>query len=195
MSRRFYDYDPLFGPLPRRRAAPEPHLRAIAPDPEQAPVSEPPLASPAEAAPPDKQDLRAALSELQNAKARVDRDAERVLVETRQNLVRDLLPILDNLDRSIAAGDTTDPEARAVLDGVHLVRAQFEKVLAGYGVERIDSVGQVFDPTQHEAIAVVPVTDPDRHNEVIDEWEPGYRMNDRILRVAKVRVARAPDAY
>ncbi len=221
MRHPFDDFDDLFGlprrrvprrphlrampPEPRRppfrRApnAPEPRVTAPEPRPEPALAPRPePVPAPApapEAAPaPDataKQDLRDALNDLHAAKARVERDAARVLAETRRNLVRDLLPVLDNLDRSLAAGDASDAEARAVIDGVHLVRDQFEKVLRSYGVERIDAVGTRFDPSLHEAIAVVPTDDPARDNEVVDVWEPGYRMDDQVLRPAKVRVAKA----
>ncbi len=137
---------------------------------------------------PDKDSLRNALRELQKAKARVERDAQRTGDETRAKLIEQLFPVLDNLDRSIAAGEGSPDEA--LLEGVKLVRDQFEKVLASYGVERLDSVGRRFDPNEHEAVAVIAVDDHRADGIVVDEWQPGYRLGDRVLRAAKVRVGK-----
>src|SRR6187200_1158201 len=108
---------------------------------------------------PDRATLTRALRELEAAQARVERDARRVHEETRTKLVMELLPVLDNLDRTIrAAADNRD--GRALVEGVRLVRAQLESVLRGYGIERIDAVGARFDPSVHEAIQVAPIQDP-----------------------------------
>ena len=115
---------------------------------------------------------------------RLIRDAERAQDQTRAELVAKLLPVLDNLDRCIAAGGT-DP---ALLDGVALVRSQLMRVLSEYGVERIESQGQPFDPTEHEAVDVVHVWAPAEHNVIVEEWEAGYSFRGRVLRAAKVRV-------
>jgi molecular chaperone GrpE (heat shock protein) len=131
---------------------------------------------------PDRTDLARALGELEAAKARVERDAKALHAETRKQLVGELLPVLDNVDRAIAAGE---PNA---VTGMQLVRRQLEGVLRGYGVERIDTTGRAFDPQLHDAIATLPVTDPDQHRRVIDQIEPGYRFGDALLRPAKVVV-------
>jgi len=94
--------------------------------------------------------------------------------------------VLDSLDRSLASGS----EANGLAEGVRLVRAQLAQVLSDFGVERIDSVGQPFDPEQHEAVDVVLVDSPSQHNRVAEEWEAGYRYGGRVLRPARVRVAR-----
>ena len=121
-------------------------------------------------------------AKLEAAKLRVERDAKNLLTETRKQLVGELLPVLDNVDRAIAAGE---PNA---VTGMQLVRRQLESVLRGYGVERIDAVGRTFDPQLHDAIATLPVTDPDQHRRVVDQIEPGYRFGDALLRPAKVVV-------
>lgn len=137
-----------------------------------------------------KASMRCALRELDAVRARVERDARQVHHEMRSKLVIELLPVLDNLDRTIrAAADNGD--APAIVEGVHLVRAQFEQVLRGYGVERIEAHGAAFDPNVHEAISVAAVNDPALHATVIDQAEPGYRFGDRVLRAAKVVVGRA----
>jgi molecular chaperone GrpE (heat shock protein) len=131
-----------------------------------------------------------ALRDLEAAQARVERDAHRVHDETRSKLVADLLPVLDNLDRTVRAA-TRNGDDLALVEGVRLVRAQLESVLRGYGVERIDAIGTRFDPNVHDAITVAPVRDPAHHAIVLEEAEPGYRFGDRLLRPAKVVVGRA----
>jgi molecular chaperone GrpE len=149
----------------------------------------PPLA-PSEAAPePDRATMTRALRELEAARARVERDARQVYDETRSKLVTDLLPVLDNLDRTIRAA-AGRRDAPALIEGVSLVRAQLERVIRGYGVERIDATGTKFDPSIHDAIQLVAVRDPAQHAFVIDQVEPGYRFGASLLRPAKVVVGR-----
>ncbi|MBA3395222.1 MAG: nucleotide exchange factor GrpE [Deltaproteobacteria bacterium] len=137
--------------------------------------------------------VASAVRELEAAKARVERDAGRVEDETRFRLVSELIPVLDNLDRTIAAAEQQD-DAQTVIEGVRLVRRQLEKVLAGYGVTRIQAKGHPFDPAVHEAVSVIAVREPRHHGIVIDQLEPGYRAGDRLLRAAKVVVGRAARA-
>jgi molecular chaperone GrpE len=127
-----------------------------------------------------------ALRDLEAAKRRVERDAQAVKDETRTKLIADLFPVLASLDRSIAAGSTDS----ALIEGVKLVRAQLEQVLRGYGLERVQSRGERFDPGSHDAVDVVWVDDPSQHDVVVDEWEAGYRLGNRILKAAKVRVGK-----
>lgn len=150
----------------------------------------PPLTQPDVAPEPDRATMTHALRELEAARGRVERDARQVYDETRCKLVSEMLPVLDNLDRTLrAAADHGD--APVLVEGVRLVRAQLETVLRGYGVERIDAVGARFDPTLHEAISVIAVRDPARHSIVLDQAEPGYRFGATLLRPAKVVVGRA----
>ena len=149
-----------------------------------------------EACEPDRATMTRALRELEAAQARVERDARRVHEETRTRLVSELLPVLDNLDRTIQAAQAAQAAAShrdgsAMVEGVRLVRAQLENVLRGYGVERIDALGARFDPRVHDAVQVAPVRDPARHGLVLEQIEPGYRFGDRLLRPAKVVVGRA----
>jgi molecular chaperone GrpE (heat shock protein) len=143
---------------------------------------------------PDFDTMRRALRDLEAAKTRVERDAKRSADDLREKLVLDLLPILDNFDRTIRAAETggTSP---AMLQGVRLVRSQFANALAKYGVERIDAKLQRFDPRIHDAISVVPVNAPEAHDVVVDMLEPGYRFGDRLLRPAKVIVGRRAPRY
>lgn len=138
---------------------------------------------------PDHASMTRALRDLEAAKARVERDAARSAQELREKLVSELLPVLDNLDRTIQAAEQSG-DAPSVVEGVVLVRQQFASVLERYGVQRIDARHQPFDPSQHEAVGTVPVSHPAAHNVVIDQVEAGYRFGDRLLRPAKVLVGR-----
>ena len=129
------------------------------------------------------------MNELEAARARVERDAKAVHDETRNKLVVKLLPVLDSLDRAIAASTTNN--AASLLEGVQRVRSQLETVLLGYGIERIDAVGEPFDPSVHDAISVTAVADPRHDAIVLDQTEAGYRFGARLLRPAKVVVGRA----
>ncbi len=130
-----------------------------------------------------------ALRELEAAKARVERDARAVEDDTRRRLVAQLLPVLDNLDRTIAAADR-EGNAPAVVDGVRLVRDQLEGVLRGYGLQRADAFGEPFDPAWQEAIALAPVDGPELDGLVVEQLQPCYRWRDALLRPAKVVVGR-----
>jgi molecular chaperone GrpE (heat shock protein) len=159
-------------------SAPEATLESIRPTP----------AGAAEAVVERSAALRA-LRNLEATEARLERNARREAEETRSRLVEQLLPVLDNLDRTIRAaqGGRSDP---ALLEGVRMVRQQLEGVLRGYGVERIEALGQRFDPAVHEAIGMIAVDDPQRHGAVVHQAEPGYQMAGRLLRPARVSVGK-----
>ena len=120
---------------------------------------------------PDRAQLSAALRELENAKARVERDARQVAEDTKKKLVSQLLPVMDNLDRTIKAAKESG-DAPAVIEGITLVKSQLEGVLRGYGVERIEATG-AFDPAIHEAVTTIPVLTAEAHNTVVDQLAPG----------------------
>jgi molecular chaperone GrpE len=126
------------------------------------------------------------LAELEASKKRVEREAERERELVRADLVRQLLPVLDNLDRSIEASTQSNDES--LREGVKMVRAQFEQVLQGFGMEVLDAQGAPFDPAEHEAVAMVPVENPQAHRAVVSVVRPGYRMGGRLLRAAQVTV-------
>ena len=138
---------------------------------------------------PDRASLSRALRDLEAAKARVERDARASAQELREKLVLDLVPVLDNLDRTIRAAEQAG-DAPSVVDGVRMVRDQFMGVLQRMGVERVEAKHRKFDPRVHDAISVVPVQQPGYHDVVVDQIEPGYRFDTRLLRPAKVVVGR-----
>ncbi len=143
----------------------------------------------------ERQAALRALRSLEATEARLTRNAAREVEESRGKLVQDLLPVLDNLDLTIRAANDhhADP---AMLEGVRMVRQQLEGVLRNYGVERVEALGQRFDPSLHEAIGVTQVGEPARHGVVVQQAEPGYRFGGRLLRPAKVSVGKlAAPAY
>jgi molecular chaperone GrpE (heat shock protein) len=149
-------------------------------------------AAPAPAPAEPEADRAAALRALRNleaTEARVSRNAKRETEEAKGKLVMELLPVLDNLDRTIdaAARHGGDP---TMLEGVRMVRAQLEGVLGKYGVETIDATGQRFDPAIHEAIGVAPVADPRANGVVMVQHQPGYQFGGRLLRPARVLVGK-----
>jgi molecular chaperone GrpE len=140
----------------------------------------------------DKQDrLLRALAEVDNIRRRAQRDRDDYVKYATESLVRDLIPVLDNLDRALDSARAT-AGAGSVVTGVELIQRELLRVLERSGVSRYSAVGQPFDPTRHEAIARVVSTEvaPDT---VVNETAPGYLMNGRVLRPAMVAVAAAPD--
>ena len=139
----------------------------------------------------DRQAALRALRNLEATEARLQRSAQRDAEHARGKLVQDLLPVLDNLDRTIRAAHANRGHTdTAMLEGIRLVRHQLEGVLRGYGVERLDAIDQPFDPSLHEAIGVTPVADPRHHGVVVQQAEPGYRFAGKLLRPAKVNVGK-----
>lgn len=167
----------------------------------QAPAAADPGASPAsEAAPLDP--LEAARAEAQknrdqllrvaadfdNYKKRSRRELGDAVKVAREELLRDLLPVFDNLERASAhAGTATDTKALA--DGISMVQRQFLDVLGKLGIERIQATGEPFDPAVHEAVQHLE-TDEFPPGVVAAELQAGYRTGERVLRPALVVVAK-----
>ncbi len=131
---------------------------------------------------------REANAEFEQARARMRRDVAKEVERGAKAMLADLLDVVDNLDRAIAAarGAGSDP---ALLQGVELVRAQFLAKLDGHGVRLLDAAGRRFDPSCHEAATTVPVTDPSQDGIVIGVIRQGYAIRDEVLRPAVVAVA------
>lgn len=106
-------------------------------------------------------------------------------------LLRSLVGVLDDFDRALEAAKSSE-NLDAVVDGVRLVRENLVKSLGNAGLEPIESLNQPFDPAVHEAMLQQP-TDEHPPGTVIEQVARGYRLGDRVLRPAKVVVARAPD--
>lgn len=110
-----------------------------------------------------------------------------------ESLLKEILPILDNLERAIKASKEAQAggKSESLIQGVDLTLKQFGEVLSKFGVQPIASVGQVFDPARHQAVARVE-SDKVPSNTVAEEYQKGYLLHERVLRPAMVSVATAP---
>jgi len=120
---------------------------------------------------------------------RLSRDLERRVDIARADLMRAILPLVDDLDRALRAADA-GAESRRLRDGVGLIRERLVQALAAQGVETFSTLDQPFDPAVAEAVASVETADAGLDGRVIDEVEPGYRLRGTLLRPARVKVAR-----
>ncbi|MBI4523924.1 MAG: nucleotide exchange factor GrpE [Deltaproteobacteria bacterium] len=130
------------------------------------------------------------LADLENFKKRMAREKADAIRYANEGLARDLLPVLDNLERAVehARGGGN---GKTLLEGIEMVLKGFLDVFSKHGVTQVSAVGQLFDPKKHEAIAHV---ESEQHapNTVISEYHKGYYLLDRLLRPALVTVAKTP---
>lgn len=120
---------------------------------------------------------------------RTEREQERRYAQ--RPLAQDLLPVIDNLERAVAAARQAN-ESGPLVQGVIMVLTQFNELLKRHGITRIEAEGQAFDPNLHQAVAQAPVDDKHPANSVAQVVENGYLLHDRVLRPARVIVAMAP---
>lgn len=140
----------------------------------------------------EKQDrLLRALAEMDNMRRRMQREREEYTRYATEALIREIIPVLDNLDRALDAARSASDAAK-IVEGVELIQRELLRVLERAGVRRYSSLGQRFDPTRHEATARV-VSVEQAPDTVVAEVVPGYLLHDRVLRAAQVAVAVAPD--
>ncbi|MBI3246833.1 MAG: nucleotide exchange factor GrpE [Deltaproteobacteria bacterium] len=128
-------------------------------------------------------------AELENFKRRMQREQADSIRFANEPLLRDLLPVLDNLNRAVSHAQSGS--SQSLVDGVTLVGRSFLETLEKYGVVRIMAKGETFDPTRHEAMAQVENAEV-APNSVVDEYCPAYLLHGRLLRPALVTVAKAP---
>lgn len=130
-------------------------------------------------------------AEFDNYRKRVDRERRELSEAAAADLIRDLLPIIDDLERAMAAARAEAGGGEsALLRGVELTHRQLLDQLRRRGVEPIAAVGEMFDPEFHESVAAEPAAGkPD--GEILEEFRRGYRAGGRLLRAAMVKVAKA----
>lgn len=127
-------------------------------------------------------------AEFDNFRKRSAREQQEFREYALADALKQFLPIHDSLDRAIK---TENAEAGDFRAGIELIDRQFHDVLARLGVEPIEAAGQPFDPNRHQAVQMVESNDVS-DNHVLDEMQRGYRLKDRLLRPAMVRVATNP---
>jgi molecular chaperone GrpE len=124
-------------------------------------------------------------AEFDNYRKRVDRERRDLAEYTAADVVGEMLPIVDNLERALAAAAEADPLRK----GVELIHKQMLDLLRKRGVKAIEALGADFDPNFHQAVIHEPSSEH-REGEVIEELQRGYLLGDRLLRPAMVKVAK-----
>ena len=129
-------------------------------------------------------------AELENFKRRMQREKSESLRFASEPLLRDILPVIDNLERAIAHAKGSEG-SQALVEGVELVLRSLLDTIGRHGVSRVKAKGEAFDPSLHEAVVQVENTEV-APNTVLDEHQSGYQLHDRLLRPAMVSVSKAP---
>lgn len=133
-----------------------------------------------------------AVAELENTRKRALRDVEQARKFAIERFAADLLPVKDSLEMGLnAASDVTD-KADALVEGTEMTLKQLAQVFEKFGITEIDPKGERFNPEIHEAMATQPSTEAEPDT-VLTVVQKGYMLNDRMLRAARVLVARKPD--
>lgn len=125
-------------------------------------------------------------AEFDNFKKRSAREKDEVYSNAVCDTAAKILPVLDNLDRAIIASEESG-EAGSVLDGIKMIKKQFDEALASIGVEPIEAVGQEFDPERHNA--VMTAESDEKENTVLEEFMKGYIYKDKVVRHSMVKVS------
>jgi molecular chaperone GrpE len=129
-------------------------------------------------------------AEFDNYRKRTDRERRELSEAVSADIVRDVLPAVDDLERALAAAEGDDTSA-AFRRGLELIHRRLIDALRKRGVEQIDVIGQDFDPNWHEAVGHDAAGDGRRDGEITAELTKGYRIGQRLLRPAQVKVAKA----
>lgn len=133
-------------------------------------------------------DLQRLTAEFENYRKRTDRERVANANRASLDLIKRLIPVIDDLDRAIEAAGQEEASAK-FSEGLELIRLHFTKALADEGLEEIDAYGKPFDPNSHEAIMAEP-SDEHADEHVTDVLRKGYRLGDTIVRPAMVKIAK-----
>lgn len=141
----------------------------------------------------DKEKMLRAVAEADNSRKRAEADVERERKYALEKFVKALIPVVDSLDMALEAGKSKSENAQdAMVQGVEATLRLFLKELSTFGVERIDPVGEPFDPNVHQAISMIPSKDV-KPNCIVSVMQKGFILNGRVVRPAMVMVARAAE--
>ena len=132
-------------------------------------------------------------AELQRSKDRIQKEYNRRLSQARADVAGKFIDVLENFDRALAAAESA-PSLEKLLQGVQLIHSQFTSTLAELGVREIQLAGNEFNPEVAEAIGVVAVDEEDQDQKVLEVVSKGYRIEDILLRPARVKIGRCSSA-
>ena len=128
-------------------------------------------------------------AEFDNYKKRTAKEKVDLLQSAGKDVITKLLPVLDDLDRAMAAMGE-DEGSSSVREGVELIHAKLYRFLEQEGVKAMDALGKAFDPDFHEAITTIPAPSDDLKDKIVDVIEKGYFLNGKVLRYAKVVIGK-----
>ncbi len=128
-------------------------------------------------------------AEFENARKRMDRERVEFVKYANEELIQEFLTILDDLERSVEAAKAKHQDYDAFLKGIELVMAHIYEMLKKNNVKPIDSVGKKFDPFSHEVL-MQEASEKHEDDVVMEEFQKGYYLGDRVVRTAKVKVAK-----
>lgn len=129
-------------------------------------------------------------ADLENARKRHQREKEDALRFANDRLLKEMIPVLDNLERAVSHAEQSD-NSQGLLEGVNMTINQFRKALEDFGVKPINAIGEPFDPNMHQAMGHVESAEQ-APNTVVTEFQRGYLLHNRLLRPSLVMVAKAP---
>jgi len=124
-------------------------------------------------------------SEFDNFRKRTLKEKIDLSRTASEEVIKDLLPVLDDFDRAMSAMQVTD-KVEAVKEGVQLIHAKMKAVFAAKGLQEIKSIGEEFNTDFHEAITSIPAPSEELKNKVVDEVQKGYMLHDKVIRFSKV---------
>jgi molecular chaperone GrpE len=130
-------------------------------------------------------------ADMENLRKRHQRDKEDAIRFANDRLLKEMIPVLDNLERAIDHAEQSSDDSQGLLEGVNMTINQFRKALEDFGIKPINAVGTDFDPNLHQAMGQVESTEQ-APNTVATEFQKGYMLHDRLLRPSLVMVAKAP---
>ena len=127
------------------------------------------------------------VAEFDNYRKRTTKEKAELILNGGANAIKAILPVLDDMERAIANGEKTE-DPQVLREGMELIFQKFQKALEGLGVKQIDTKDADFDVDIHEAVAMVPGVEDDKKGKVIDCLQQGYKLNEKVIRHAKVAV-------
>lgn len=127
------------------------------------------------------------VAEFDNYRKRTLKEKTELILNGGQKVLEALLPILDDLDRA-AENINKSNDVATLKEGVDLIINKLNKTLSAQGLQRMDTIGKAFDTDFHEAVALIPAQNDEQKNHIIDCVQPGYLLNDKVIRHAKVVV-------
>ena len=132
---------------------------------------------------------KAKMAENDQFRARLEKDVERRVEQGIGNLIRQIVPVLDNFDLAIGSADKAQSIDKLV-EGMVLIRKSINEILSKAGITEVECLGKEFNPAIAEAVSGVPVEDKSKDNIVIEVLQPGYVLNELLIRPARVKVGK-----